>query len=213
MTTKEPTIEEKIKPIVKEATHKFLGVNIDELTDDITSKLTQSSLIDLEIDTSIPFKEAKKQFKRDYLEKMLKLHLGNISEVAKLTHVNRRSLHRLINEFDIDVNKIKKEMKKPYDMKVTAVGHVIEETLDTYKAVIHPEKLEAAYEGVPEISGDILKELPEKNTSMKDAEEEFERRYLQKALIEHSHNISQTAKAIGLRFETLHRKLKSLKMI
>lgn len=213
MPKKQPTIEEKIKPIVKEATHKFLGVSIDELTSDITTKLTKSSLIDIEIDTKIPFKEAKKRFKKDYLEKMLKLHLGNISEVAKLTHVNRRSLHRLINEFDIDVNKIKKEMKKPYDIKATAIGHVIEKTLDDYKGVIHPDKLEKAYEGVPEISGDITKELPERPMSMKDAEDEFERRYLQKVLIEHNHNITQTAKAIGLRFETLHRKLKSLKLI
>jgi DNA-binding NtrC family response regulator len=209
----DPTIEEKIKPVVKDATYKVLGVSIDELTDDITSKLTISSLIDIGIDTSIRFKKAKKKFKKDYLEKMLKLNLGNISEVAKLTHVNRRSLHRLISEFDIDVNRIKKEMRRPYDIKTHAVGNVIEKVLDGYKQVIHPEKLEAAYEGVPEISEDIVKHMPEKPMSMKEAEEEFERRYLQKVLIEHNHNISHTAKAIGLRFETLHRKLKSLGLI
>ena len=60
----DPTIEEKIKPVVKDATYKVLGVSIDELTDDITSKLTISSLIDIGIDTSIRFKKAKKKFKK-----------------------------------------------------------------------------------------------------------------------------------------------------
>ena len=48
---------------------------------------------------------------------------------------------------------------------------------------------------------------------MKDAEREFEKKYLKAALQENDNNISKTARKIGLRFETLHRKLKSLGLI
>ena len=42
---------------------------------------------------------------------------------------------------------------------------------------------------------------------------EFEKRYLQKALIENNHNIAIVARKIKLRYETLHRKLRSLGLI
>jgi DNA-binding NtrC family response regulator len=38
----------------------------------------------------------------------------------------------------------------------------------------------------------------------------FEVQYFKKALKENKDNISKTARKIGLRYETLHRKLKSL---
>jgi len=44
---------------------------------------------------------------------------------------------------------------------------------------------------------------------MKQAEQEFEKKYLRQALQENK-TITATAKKIGLRYETLHRKLKSL---
>ncbi len=206
-------INDKLKELVTTATSKFLGVKVQELNKDISSKLTQSSLVGVDINTDLDFKQAKKRFKRDYLKKLLQLKLGNISEVARLTKTNRRSVHRLINEFDIDVNKIKKDLLKPYNLKVDAVSHAIEEVLDDYKQVIHPEKLEDMYNNVEHISEDIIKELPEQPLSLKDAEQEFEKRYLLKVLTENNHNISLTAKSIGLRYETLHRKLKSLGLI
>ena len=212
-TDLEVVLDKKVKPLIKDATTKFLGVGIEKLNEDITSTLTRSSFGDIKISYGSDYKKAKKQYKKDFLARLLVLNLGNISETAKVLGLDRRTLHRMVKEFDIDVNRIKKEMRRPYDIKTHAVGNVIEKVLDGYKQVIHPEKLEAAYEGVPEISEDIVKHMPEKPMSMKEAEEEFERRYLQKALIEHNHNISHTAKAIGLRFETLHRKLKSLGLI
>ena len=60
------------------------------------------------------------------------------------------------------------------------------------------------------LSSDIVKKLPAVEMSWDDAEVEFEKKYLEKALAENKGNISKTAKAIGLRYETLHRKLKKL---
>lgn len=209
----EIVIQTRVKPIVKEATSRFLGVNIDKLNEDITSRLTRTSIIDIEVDNSLKFKAAKKKFKKQYIRKLLKLNLGNISEVAKLINTNRRSLHRLINEFNIDVNKIKKDLLKPYELKKTALNYAIEKVLDNYKTIIHPKKMENIYKNVSLISEDILRELPEAPLTLKEAEKEFELKYLKKAIEIHGSNVAKTAKAIGLRYEVLHRKLKGLGLI
>ncbi len=206
-------VDDKLKQQISTLTSKVLGVHIDELASDLTAKLTQSSLMGILIDTALPFKEAKKQFKRDYVRKLLQLNLGNISEVAKVTKTDRRSIHRLIAEFRIDVHQIKKDLLRPYDLNVSAVGHVIEGVLDQYKTVLHPEKLDALYKNVAGLSEDLVKELPQTPLSLKDAELEFEKEYLQKVLHTYNHNISLTAKTIGLRYETLYRKLKGLGLI
>jgi DNA-binding NtrC family response regulator len=203
-------LDEKIKPIIQEATAKFLGVTATELTADISSRLHKSPLLDYPVDTTIKFKKAKKQFKKTYLLKMLQVHLGNISEVARLAGTDRRSIHRLIKELHINVDKIKKDLIKPYDIKRSAVSHAIENALDGYKEVFNPKKLKVMYKNVNELSDNLLKELPEERMTMKEAEEEWERRYIKKALAENGHNITQTAKKIGLRYETLQRKMKVL---
>ncbi|MBI5072708.1 hypothetical protein HZA99_02730 [Candidatus Woesearchaeota archaeon] len=203
-------LEEKLKPIIQQATSKVLGMAVPKLTEDISAKLTKSPLLDFPIDTSLKFKLAKKRFKKAYLEKMLEFHLGNITEVAREADTDRRSIHRLILELRINVGKIKDELVRPYDLKVSALSHAIEDVLDKYKSVLHPLKLEEMYRNVGKISEDLVKALPEKKLSLKEAEEEFEREYIRKALLEHAGNITHTAKKIGLRFETLHRKMKTL---
>ena len=203
-------LEEKVKPIIKEATAKALGITVDKLTDDITTKLTKSPLLEFPVNPSLKFKQAKKFCKKAYIEKMLELHLGNISEVAREAGTDRRSIHRLIRQLHININKIKGELLRPYDMKVSLLSHAIEDVLDRYKNVFHPEKLEKMYRDVNMLSENLIKELPEKKMTLKEAEEEFERAYITKALKQNNHNITQTAKKIGLRYETLQRKMKAL---
>lgn len=206
-------LDEKLKSLIKDATTRFLGVTIKELTEDISARLTKSPLIDISIDTSIKFKQAKKRFKKAYIEKMLCLHLGNISDVAREAGTDRRSIHRLIEQMHIPVDKIRKGILHPYDVKASFVSHAIEEVLDKYKTVLHPSKIEQMYKNVSQLSGELQKELPEKKLSLKEAEEDFEREYLKKALAENNNNVTITAKKIGLRYETLHRKIRALRVV
>ncbi len=209
----EEVLDKKVKPIIKETTTKFLGVAIDKLSEDLTSILYKPTLLGIKIDTSLPFKDAKKRFKQQYLEKLLKLHFGNITEVARLTQTDRRSIHRLLNDLQIDAHKIKQEMVKPYAVQLSALNIEIEHVLDKYKEVLHPEKLRSLYRNVDVLSDEILKELPEQPLSLQDALVEFEKRYLIEVLKFHQMNIAKTARVIGLRYETLHRKAKKLGLI
>ncbi len=215
MTTKqelENLVEKRIKPIVEKAMHDYLGVTITEIEEDISDKLKRSPLIDFEIDTKVPFKKAKKNFKKVYLSGLLKQRLGNISDVAKISGLDRRSIHRLIIELKIKIENFRKELEKIEYTKHEAVQNIVEETVKNYKSALNPTKLKEFYKHAPSISKNIAKELPKEPLTLQAAEKEFEKAYFKKALIENNNNISKTAKKIGLRFETLHRKIKHLKI-
>ena len=62
-------LDEKINALIGNITSKLLGVHVDELNKDLTTKLTKSVFIGFEINTAIPFKKAKKLFKKHYLKK------------------------------------------------------------------------------------------------------------------------------------------------
>ena len=210
--TLEKVLKEKVEPLVEEAMHRFLGVTISEIGKDISDKIEKNPLISYLIDTSIPFKAAKKLFKKEFLTRLLQSHYGNVSSVAKITGMDRRSIHRAIKELGIDARKARKELIKTKYYQKEAVDAILKGTLDEYKTVIVPKKMKKMYENVDKISSDIIKELPVIEMTWKEAEKEFEKRYLQKALKENKNNISLAAKMIGLRYETLQSTLTKLEV-
>lgn len=216
MTSKEAldeVVEKRIKPLVDKAMHKYLGITISEIKADVSDRLKKSPLLEYEISTKIPFKKAKKLFKKLYLSKLLQAFSGNITDVANAAGLDRRSVHRLIEELNIDVEGFRRSIAQTEYVKQEAVKSIIQTSAESYKSSLSPTKFKSFYKHVPELSKDIVKELPTAHLTLKEAEHEFEKQYLRKALKENDKNISKTAKKIGLRFETLHRKLKSLKLV
>ena len=208
----EVVVEQRIRPILDEASEKYLGLSIAKLSDDITSRLRSSALLDIEVDLTLPYREAKRKFRKSFLTKVLLLKLGNISEVARVTGQDRRSIHRLIKSLHINIRKIKKDLIRPYDVQVVRVNSIIEHVLDEYKSIIHPDRLTELYSNVGGISEEITKELPVPSLTFRQAQREFAKRYFEGALRQNSGNVPGTAKAIGLRQETLSRKLRALGM-
>jgi DNA-binding NtrC family response regulator len=206
----EKLIENKVKPMLEEAMQKNLGITVSELETDISDRLKKSALLEFDIDTRLKFKDAKKKFKREYVARLLQLNFGNVAEVAKVALVDRRSIHRIVAEMKIEVQKFRDMLQKGQYVKQLAVQDIIQESLEHYKTSLNPNKYEALYKQAPSLSKNIVKEIPETPKTLKEAEREFEKRYFEKALQENNGNISKTARKIGLRFETLHRKLKSL---
>tara|TARA_Y100000310_G_scaffold345143_2_gene462162 strand:+ start:1013 stop:1657 length:645 start_codon:yes stop_codon:yes gene_type:complete len=206
----EKVIRGKVKPIIDNATIKTLGITSPEINVDITDQLLKSPLLDMPLDTTMKFKDAKKEFKKFYIKKLLHLNFGNISQVAKIAGVDRRSIHRLAKEFKFNIDKIRGEMLRAEYVKESKVADILEDTIDTYKSTFNAEKIKELVEYLPKLSKDIVKELPDELITLKEAEEEFEKRFILHVLQENKGNISRTAREIGLRFETLHRKLKQL---
>jgi transcriptional regulator of acetoin/glycerol metabolism len=208
--TLEKVLKTKVEPLVEDAMHKFLGVTIAEVGKDITDKIEKNPLITYSIDTELGFKAAKKMFKKEFLKRLLQSHLGNVSEVAKVADLDRRTIHRDIKDLKINISKVRKDLIRTKYYQKEAVDSILRDTLDDYKTVIRSEKMDKIYKNVDKLSSDIVEELPAIEMRWDEAEREFEKRYLAKALKENKGNISKTARKIGLRYETLHRKLKKL---
>lgn len=206
----EKVVKSRIKPIIDDAMQKFIGARIVEIGTDISDNLAKSHFLDIEVNTRLKFRDAKDLFKKKYVSRLLQTHLGNISKVADILGIDRRSIHRLINGLKINIAEIRKHLLSKEYAQQEAVKGMIETKLDEYKQIIKPEKLKKMYASVPEISKDIIKELPDSPPTLKEAEEEFEKMFIVKVLEENNFNVSRTARKIGLRYETLHRKIKAL---
>ena len=216
MTSKEAleeVVERRVKPMVDKAMHRWLGVTVSEIKADISDRIKKSPLLEYEISTKTPFKKAKKLFKKLYLSKLLQAFSGNITDVAKAAGLDRRSVHRLIEELGLDPEEFRGTIAKTQYVKQEAVKSIIQSSAESYKSSLSPTKFKSFYAHATDLSKDIIKELPATPLALKQAEKEFEKEYLRKALKENDENISKTAKKIGIRFETLHRKLKALKLI
>jgi transcriptional regulator of acetoin/glycerol metabolism len=204
----EETLKEKVSPLLEETMEKSLGVTIPKIESDITDQLS-TPLLDMYIPFQLNFTDAKKSFKKQFFKRELRLHLGNVSELSKFMGLDRRSIHRTIKDLDISME----NLRAPHEAeryKETIVDQTIRSTLEGYREIIKPEKMENMYKEVSHLSRNIAKVLGHHHLTWKQAEHEFEKQFLEHLLQENGWNITQTAKKIGLRAETLHRKIKKL---
>ena len=208
--TLEKVMKNKIEPMIDEAMHKYIGITISEVSEEISDRIEKNPLLSYEINTELSFKAAKKLFKKEFITRMLYAHFGNVAEVARITGLDRRSIHRAIKIFRIKVGKIRKQMERIIYTRREAVDSILKKTFDQYKSIIRPSKLENMYRNVEKLSENIIRELPAVDMAWKKAEIEFEKEFIKKVLKENKFNITKTAKKIKLRYETLHRKIKKL---
>ena len=205
----EKVLDDKIKPIIDTAMLEHIGINISEIGGDISDKLRNNPLIGIPVKYELPFRQAKKEFKKQFMERLLKTHHGNISEVARILGMDRRSVHRIVEKESTQA--IRDELPKPYYLKQKEVEGIIESVMSTYKPITKEDKLENIYNNVEEISKDIVDQLPDEEMSWKEAEIEFEKKYIEFAL-KHKKSFKQVAKLIGISYETLLRKMKKLNL-
>ncbi|NQZ69424.1 MAG: sigma-54-dependent Fis family transcriptional regulator, partial [Lentisphaeria bacterium] len=88
-------------------------VTFEDLPDNILSPTSSiegvGSIQFNEALVDLKFKDAKQEivttFERQYLSALLKKHNGNISSAARHAGIDRRTIHRLINELDLPLRK------------------------------------------------------------------------------------------------------------
>lgn len=205
----EKTIKKRILPIIDEASKRFLGFSIEKLNENLIDKL-EKPIFRFTIDTSIPYKKAKRLFKKEFFSKLLKGHFGNISEVARVSGLDRRSVHRAVKELKIDIDDYRRKGLVPDEYNAEKIDEAVKHALEDFSDIIRPAKLEEIYKNVSQQSQKALKDLPLREATYEEAEEEWEREYFKQALKENNNSVTKTAKAIGLRYETLIRKMKFL---
>ena len=205
----EETIKEKVSPMLEETMEKSWGITIPKIEEDIADKLLRPQL-HVYVSPNTTFKKAKKLFKAEFIKNELKLHQGNISHLAKTLGIDRRSVHRAIKDLEINIEEIRLEQTSPEEQKEEFVDQTIRSTLDRYKEIIQPQKMEQMYGELSRLSRNIARVLPHQDLSWKEAETEFEKQFLGHALEDNHHDISKTARKVEIRVETLYRKIKKL---
>ena len=80
--------------------------SVNNLINDVLNKTESSFNSNIESETfSIPLKDARKRFEREYLITQLKKNHGNISKTADFIGMERSALHRKLKQFGIkDIN-------------------------------------------------------------------------------------------------------------
>ncbi len=222
-TDLEEAIKGKVASLLEQTMEKHWGLSIPKLESDITDRLRQPAFLQLSmyLPLHMRFSKAKKLFRAEFLKQELRLHRGNVSSLAKRLDLDRRSVHRAIKDLAINVDTIRHmhgvrgmddmhalEPSERYQQQF--VDKAIRQSLEQYHSLLQPRQLEKVYKEIPELSRNIAKFLPHQDTSWKEAEQEFEKAYLKQALAQYGWNVARTAASIGLRAETLHRKIKKL---
>lgn len=205
----ETALKEKVEPLLEETMEKHLGITIPKIGADITDRLKQPQL-NIYVPFGLPFSKAKKVFKKEFLKRELRRHQGNVSQLAKLLDIDRRSIHRTIKGLKIKMKEIRTQPLPLEKERENFIDETIRSTLDKYQEIIQPRKMEQMYEEVKSLSKNIAKFLPEEEFTWKEAEKEFEEQFLKHSLEENQWNLTKTAQKIRIRPETLHRKVKKL---
>ncbi len=193
--------------MLDDAMRRYLGVTVNELSADVSDKLRRSALIDYAIDTTMAYKKAKKQFRKRYLQRLVQLHFGNISIVARLSGLDRRSIHRLVAGLGVRTDKFRKELHRQQFYVQGEVKSILEQSTRKYEHSLSPERYSAFYNAAPDLSADIAAELPADFPTLDQAEQEWERQYLEAVMKAYGPSPVAVARKIGLRYETLRRKL------
>src|SRR3989338_11620048 len=135
----EQAIKEKVSPLLEESMEKHWGITIPKLESDITDQLKKPQL-NVYLPPNLPFEKAKKTFKTEFIKRELRLHRGNVSQLAKLLELDRRSIHRAIKDLDIDVEEVRSRPESKEDYQKMMVDNLIRSTLQQYKEIIQPQK-------------------------------------------------------------------------
>lgn len=209
----ENVLGEEERSFIERTVQKAIGVTIKELNDDITLKLQKNPLLEFSIDTTIPLKSAKKIFRKGYLEKVLRSHFGDISAASRILKIDRKTIHRMIKEINIDIKECRRALVNESYVKEEAVNIALNDILRNYEETLHPQKIRQAYEHLGSITEEIVKGISFSFIPLKDAEAEFEREFISAALKENNNSLPKTAKKIGLSHVALYRKAKTLRLI
>lgn len=204
----ESALKEKIGPLLEEAMEKQLGITIPKMEADITDKLKQP--LNIYVPFNLPFSESKQLFKKEFFKRELQKHRGNISHLAQILGVDRRSIHRIVKDLRINLRDVRMKPLTFGQYREEFIGQAIRSALDNYKEILQPGKMEKMYQQVGFLSRHLARLLPEEELTWKETEKEFEKQFLEQILKKNEWNISQTAEEIRIRPETLSRKIRKL---
>ena len=194
-----------ISSIVYEALDKHAILEEKELKS-LTNNLEFRLLFSIDFNKS--FKEAKKDFIKNYLNDLLTLSLGNVTLAAKKANLHRRHFHRMLHEHELNPKIHRKELIKPSQYMKENLQNILEDSLIN---INEEEKLQTVYSSLNDIS-QIITEIM-RNIPYEKALEIFEKEFIEKTLKKYQYDLKKTAESLEVSERTLYRKLNKLGIV
>jgi transcriptional regulator with GAF, ATPase, and Fis domain len=228
--------------LFEQVLERRLQTPIHEIPQDMASRLEQYLSSEAQ-ERPLTLKDANAQFDRWYFPQLLKQSYGNLSKAGDIAGFDRRTLYRKLEEhkgedlFDPDIYRPTKEkrqqqeevfkaanQKKEY-FKAEAVESVLNDSLSSFKQVLHPElystletKIDLNAESIAaELNSNVygvgraqgVKEILSGINTMKyeDAHSAFEKRFIYNTLAETGFDVKKAADYLDISTKTLQRKI------
>ncbi|MBT3408766.1 hypothetical protein HOK68_01540 [Candidatus Woesearchaeota archaeon] len=197
----------QIKPVLDKALESFLGVKIDKISNEILEKLVKNNL-NIDFLDSWSLEEAKFNFKKDYLIKVLREFNGNISKASTISGIDRRTIHRLIIQFNIDIEEFR---NLPYHFSKKKIDDYIKFVAgDVLKQYSLTEKKSELIYGLP--TDELVKVIKKPFPKMEDAYDFFEYKFLVAVILKNDKVLKDVCKQLKIARETLSRKISKHKI-
>ncbi|MBT5021865.1 hypothetical protein HOK51_00660 [Candidatus Woesearchaeota archaeon] len=181
-------------------------------------------------------KEAKGKFEKYFFETKLRDNYGNIAQVARVTGVNRRTIHRKVNELGlaevVDGYRPQKEQEKVDSVRESkslfsedVVANTIKETISGFKDSLHPQVYTKIETGIDTLAKEMTTKLNNQNygitneerintiydniqtSNLKDAEKEFEKNFVYSTWEAAGFDKKKTADYLDIDVRSLNRKI------
>ncbi|MFW5852417.1 MAG: helix-turn-helix domain-containing protein [Nanoarchaeota archaeon] len=189
---------------------KYSGSSSKIVNEDITERLSYP-FTNYTVGKEIDYRKAKEDFLKRYIIMVLTRHSGNITYAAEEADVSRRTVHRMIRKFGININRMRTYTEKNYSEYI--ISDAIETSVKKYETKMRPKQIDGLYKNLNYITRDIMIQSSLGSIlTLREAEQEFEKKFFQCLLERNSLKKNKIAKKLGIRSETLHRKIKSLNL-
>lgn len=86
-------------------------MNIEKVGQNVKREL--DSLVTQMHSSGIPYEEAVREFKKQYLREVLVAHRGNQCKAAEELGMHRNTLSRAMAELGLDLSEVRTELKRP----------------------------------------------------------------------------------------------------
>ncbi|MBT7903698.1 hypothetical protein HN587_07580 [Candidatus Woesearchaeota archaeon] len=181
---------------------------------------------------------ARQRFENYFFKDQLRDNYGNISQVARQTGVNRRTIHRKVKEHGLegfvdayrpqkdDELNLESQTKSLFDEQ--KVASALKQTLGDYKGSLHPNVYSPIEQNVSGLAKQLTTELNGQNygitrdekissiysgiqtADFKEAKNQFEKEFIYGTLAETGFDKQKTAEYLDIDLRSLNRKISDL---
>lgn len=201
------TRERQLEEILTKEVKSVFGVSIREPVDELLERIRafEEQFVKPNVDTTKTFDEAKRVYMRSYLDTLLIRSYGVVRRASQQAGVAHTTLYRVCEMYDVRVDAYRTDLALPEKKKEEHIAKIVKDTLDKYETYIPSEqkqKKDACGTNISEKASQYVHlQLP----TLKQAEEAFERAYLQEMLEKNACNVKNAAEQAAIHSRTFYR--------